>query len=38
VVDFVDAANPMRFKVKLFTDGGAEPGSNVDLSWMARGV
>lgn len=38
VVDFVDAANPMRFKVKLFTDSGAEPGSNVDLSWMARGV
>lgn len=38
VVDFLDAANPLRFKVKLFTDSGAEPGSNVDLSWMARGV
>lgn len=38
VVDFVDDANPLRFKVKLFTDTGAEPGSNVDISWMARGV
>jgi hypothetical protein len=37
VVDFVDAANPLRFKVLLFND---MTGTRVsgDISWMARGV
>lgn len=36
VVDFVDAPNPLSFKVLLFNDSGARV--SADIGWQARGV